>query len=143
MMSSNLTSVRFWLVSYPDRAENRARARNSRLRVVRTDPMPNSDSAGNFGSSRVGSGQNGYLWVELQGFIKNSVPVRYGDYRTVLPVLYKNIRVRNSNQKYRFRPGPTLYRPKFSAESEFGIGSICTTRNLELRARARFSVRSG
>ena len=68
MVSSNLPSVRsgrLGLASYPDRTVNRAWARNSGLRVARTEPMPDSDSTENFGSYRVSPGRIGYLWAEL------------------------------------------------------------------------------
>ena len=51
MVSSNLPSVRsgrVGLVSYPGRTVIRVGARNSTLRVARTDMMPNSDSTENF-----------------------------------------------------------------------------------------------
>ena len=56
VLGPNMPSVRSgWvgLSSYPDRTVNRVWARNSGLRVARTEPMPDSDSAGNFGPYRL------------------------------------------------------------------------------------------
>ena len=111
-------------------------ARNSRLRVARTNLSSDLESTQNFGSYRNFSTQNLYLCAELQD------PTHFGWSLPVLPGPDKNIRVPNSEHKYHIWPEKTLYDPKFCVESESAVRFVRTTRNLELWAQARNPVRA-
>ena len=71
VVSSNLASVRSGRVglgSYGPGLVFRVWARNSRLRVARTNPSSDSDSTQNFGSYRVFGGEIWYLCAELRAW---------------------------------------------------------------------------
>ena len=128
MLSPNLVSVRsgrVGVVRFGALPEIRVWARNSRLRVARTNLIADSDSTENFGSYRVFRGRYWYFYHELQGPNRNTGRLEPA----------KNSGTGNPAQKLHYRPHKTLYDPKFSVDSESALRFDVATRNHELEAQ--------